>query len=504
MATDQTGSPVEALAREGALAQEAARAVPWTMLNYATGKALSLISTIVLARLLVPSDFGLLAVAGLLIGAISVFTYEGLGSAVVIEQDMERRELSAALGFLTSVGFGGALLGVLLSPLVGVVFDVKGATGVVAATSAGLALSGVSSFYYGLVLRDLRAKVLFVGEIVQGIAALGVSIGLAVAGAGVWSLVAGNLTGGIVYLVWVVAASRVHLRPGWDGATVRRFWNSGKGFLAHNGLWWASANADNALVARFAGTGSLGAYSTAYRVSEVPDLAIADAVAQVSFPSFTRLRSQGLDVTRPYLRVAGLVAFAACPLAVLLSATADPFVHTMLGSHWNQAIGPIGLLGIAGAVLPVTTSQGWLLKSIGRAMTTVRIYGTILVLVIPLLAFAASESTLTAVAGVMLARGVLVLVLYGTSIRTHAGLSLRAQARPLLGVAVGCGVLWLAARGTAVALDDAPAAVALVAASAAGLAVYLLVVRVLDAELVARVRSQVSVALSKRLASPVG
>ena len=60
--------------------------------------------------------------------------------------------------------------------------------------------------------RDLRAKVLFLGEVVQGIAALAVSIALAVAGAGVWSLVIGNLTAGVVYMVWVVAASRVPLR----------------------------------------------------------------------------------------------------------------------------------------------------------------------------------------------------------------------------------------------------------------------------------------------------
>src|SRR5205814_3766329 len=128
MSTDQTGSPPEAVASEDGLAREAARAVPWNMLNYATGKALSLVSTVILARLLVPADFGLLAVAGLLTGAIAVFTYEGLGSALVLDQDMDRSELAAGLGFLTAVGIGSAVIGVLLSPLVGVVFDVKGAT----------------------------------------------------------------------------------------------------------------------------------------------------------------------------------------------------------------------------------------------------------------------------------------------------------------------------------------------------------------------------------------
>src|SRR4051812_8586601 len=503
MTPDETGSPPESAAGSGGLADEAARAVPWTMLNYATGKALSLVSTVILARLLVPADFGLLAVAGLLTGAIAVFTYEGLGSAVMLERDMDHSELAAALGFLIGVGVSSALIGVLASPLVGVVFDVDGATGVVAASSAGLALTGISSFYYSLVLRDLRAKVLFAGEIVAGLASLAVAIPMAVGGAGVWSLVVGNLTAGVIYLVWVIVASRVRFRPRWDRATARRFWNSGKGFLAHNALWWASANVDNALVARFAGAGLLGAYSTAYRLADIPDLAIADAVSQVSFPSFTKLRSQGQDVTRSYLRVLGLVAFAACPLALLLSAAADPFVHTVLGSHWTQAIGPLEILGIAGAILPVTSTQGWLLKSIGQAMTTVRIYTAVLAVMIAPLVVAASESGVTAVAAVMLARGVLLLVLYTLSIRKHAAITVVRQMRPLLGIVPACVLLWLAARGTTVALDGAPAAVALVASSAAGLAVYLLVVRVLDRELIARVRSQVRVALSRRMPSPV-
>src|SRR2546423_4586598 len=134
----------------GELAREAARAVPWTMLSYGTGKALSLVSTVILARLLVPADFGLLAVAGIVIGAISVFTFVGLGSAVVVEQDMDRLQLSAALGFLGSMGVAAAAIGVLAAPLAGIAFDVPGATAVVAVTSAGLALSGVSSFFYEL------------------------------------------------------------------------------------------------------------------------------------------------------------------------------------------------------------------------------------------------------------------------------------------------------------------------------------------------------------------
>jgi lipopolysaccharide exporter len=496
MATEQTGGTAAALAPDGGIQQQATRAVPWTVLGYITSKGLSWVSTVILAHILVPADFGLIAIAGLVIGAISVFTYVGLGSAVVLEHDLDQDELAAGLGFLGAVGFAGAIAGALLAPLVALAFDVPGSTGVVAAASSILAFAGISGFYYGLLQRELRAKSLFLGQVVQGTSSLAVSVSLAVAGAGVWSLVAGNLAASVGYMLWVVSVAPVRLRPRWDPATVRRFWRTGKGFLAHNTLWWAATNADYAVVGRVSGTGSLGAYSTAFRLVEVPNLAIADAVAQVSFPSFARLHSRGVDVIRPYLRVLGLVAFAACPLAMLLSATAHPLVHTLLGSKWNEAIGPLALLGLMGIVLPLSTTEGWLLKSTGRPMTTAKVHGATLAVFLGPLIAAAIAWGVTAVAAVMLVRELVVTAAFAVALRRKDLVGVLDQLGAVGAVVAGCAAGWLCARGLIAALH-APSIVELAVAGVAGLAVYLIVVRVLDAPLFSRVRSQASAAVRR-------
>jgi lipopolysaccharide exporter len=479
---------------------QAARAVPWSMLGFGATKAVMFLSTIVLARILVPRDFGLIAIAGLVTGAISLLASGGLANALVLRQDLDRRGLAAAHGLMIALGLAGAAIGVLAAPLAARAFDVPGSQGVLAAIAALLAFFGIWSFYEALLRRELRLKTLFACNLLQAVLYAAVAIPLAATGSGVWSLVGGQVAGSVAYTMAIVGLSPLRVRPRWDTVAAREIWQTGKGFLAHSALWWASTNIDYVLVARFIGPAGLGAYSMAYRLIEVPNQSVADPVAEVSFPSFARLRHQGLDVFRPYLRVLSLVALVACPLATVLSATADPFVGAVLGSHWEHAVGPLAILGLWGAILPLSTTGAWLLKSIGRPMETAKIHGTTLVVFLGPLIVAAVLGGLTAVAAVMLARGVATYALVLRGGRRIAALPFAEHLRPLRGVGPGCAAAWVSAHGIAVLLGGEAAAVALVASAVVGIAAYLLVVRMLDPSLLPLARSQARLALSRGLA----
>ena len=106
------------------------------MLGYAANKAITVVSTIALARLLAPVDFGLVAIAGLVIGAIALFTSAGFGNAVILRQDLDRQGLAAALGLMLAIGVGGTVIGVLAAPLVAQAFDAPAAEGVLAVSAA--------------------------------------------------------------------------------------------------------------------------------------------------------------------------------------------------------------------------------------------------------------------------------------------------------------------------------------------------------------------------------
>jgi len=134
-------------------------------------------------------------------------------------------------------------------------------------------------------------------------------------------------------------------RPRWDGATVRRFWHSGRGFTGRTTRSGGRPpTPTNALVARFAGSGVAGCVRDLVPLSaRCPTWPSPTPVAQVSFPSFTRLRREGRDVTWALSasgRARCVRGLSARPCSS--ARPADPFVHTVLGSKWNQAIGPAG------------------------------------------------------------------------------------------------------------------------------------------------------------------
>jgi PST family polysaccharide transporter len=465
--------------------------------GFALTKSVSVLSTIVLAHLLLPSDFGLVAIAGLVAGGISLFTSGGLGNALILRGELDSEALAAAFALMLALGAGAAALGVLVAPLAARAFDAPRAEGILVVIAGLLAYSGVWSFYEALIRRELKARALFAADLLQALIYIAVAIPLAIAGTGVWSLVGGQVAGSLAYTITVLRLAPFRLWPRWRSGAAREFWRTGKGFLLHTSLWWASSNMDYVVVGRFVGLGGLGAYSLSYRFVEVPNAGVADPVAQVSFPSFALLRQRGADVVRPYLRVLGLVALAAPPLAILLSATARPFVATMLGGRWHRAVGPLTILGIWGAILPLSTTGAWLVKSLGHPMTTAKIHGATLALFIGPLVAAAVLGGLTAVAAVMLARGLATYALVLRAGRRTAALPLSQHLGVLRGVGPGCAAAWLSAHTIAAALSASAAPVALAVSGGVGLIAYLATVSVLDAPLLNVARSQLRLALSR-------
>jgi lipopolysaccharide exporter len=455
------------------------------------------LTTIVLARILTPRDFGLVTIAALVVGVIALFSH-ALGNVVVLEHEWDRPALATALGVMLAASAAATALGVLSAPVVARAFDTPGATEVVAVSAIALSYSGVSGFYEALLRRELRTRSLFLCQLFQSLLYAAISISLAAAGAGVWSLVVGGLASSAAFAVAVTAAAPWRLWPRWHARTALRFWETAKGFLLQSSLWFVSANADYAAVGRYVGPGGLGAYTMAYRLIEIPNLAIADSVAQVSFPSFTRMRSRGLEVRRPYLRVLSLVALVACPLAVILSATADPFVAAVLGPRWDSAVDPLMILGIAGAILPLSATGGWLLNSVGAQMASARISGATLALFLGPLIWAAAASGIVAVAAVMLARAVATYALVLVATRRRAGVSIAQHLGVLRAVFPACVLAWVASHALAELLADSPAGAVLAASAVCGLGVYVALVRILDGGLLTTAHLQLRLAFSRR------
>ena len=228
-------------------------------------------------------------------------------------------------------------------------------------------LSAPTWFYSTMLQRELEFKRRFRCQLAQSITFAVVAISTASAGAGYWSLVAGQLASTLVFAIALATAAPYRVRPTFERATAMATLREGRGFLAQSGLAFIESNSDSLTVGGFLGSAQLGFYSMAYRVGELPYWGVTEPVATVTFPGFARMRRRGESVTASFLSVLRLVTLVACPMGILLSATAEVFTLTVFGSEWLPMAGVLAILGIWGTLNHTEASIGWLMNSVGRA-----------------------------------------------------------------------------------------------------------------------------------------
>jgi lipopolysaccharide exporter len=452
--------------------RRAAREVPWALLTYAAGRGINILTTIALARLVTPHEFGLVALAALTIQTISLFNDLGLGGALITRRELDSRALGTMLTLMVGMHALMTLVIVAAAPLAAALFREPRLTGILLALAGTVVLAGVSWFQDALLQRQLRFRRRFVAQMLNSGTYMVVALALAFAGAGVWSIVVGQLAGLLVYSIALFFLAPLRVRPVFDRAEARAAFAASRGFMLQGALDFLRRNVDYVAVGRFLGARQLGFYSMAYRLGELPYYAIADPVARVSFPAFARMHHAEEDLRPAYLTTLRLVALVACPLGVLLSAAADPFTRTLFGETWLPMISPLAVIGIWAAIRPVQTTAAWLLNSVGRAGTLARVAAVVMIPFVAGVLAAAEMGDITAVAWVVLGESVVSVVAVAFMVQRHAGVTVARQWGAIWPVAVACVVAWPAAHLVAGAADGTPPAAALVLAVAAGTATY--------------------------------
>lgn len=450
--------------------------VRWTVLSYAAGKVITLAASVALARLLVPADFGVVMLAFVAMNVLGVFGDLGVGAAVVLRQDLDRRGLGTALSIVLATGAVLALGLAAVAPVLGRVLDEPRLGGVLAAMAPLTVLGAFTFFHQWLLQRDLAFRSRFFGLLAQAASYAVVAIAAAALGAGVWSIVAGHLAGQLA-MTAVFLRVGPRLPPRFDRRIARSLLRSSRGFLLQNSAALAQQNADYLAIGSALGSAPLGLYSMAYRLSELPFLAIADPVTRVTFPTFAGMQARGEEVRDHYLATLRLVALVTVPCGVLLSAAAGPFTRFLYGDRWLPMAAALTALGVWGALKSVQWTVEWFLNSVGGAGAAGGLAIAVLVVQAPLLFVAASWGGIEAVGWALVAGVAVSMVVLVAFLRRRSSVGFGAHATALAPVAVAATAAWGAARAAA-SVSVRPA-VACAASLTAGVAVYLALISAL-------------------------
>jgi lipopolysaccharide exporter len=456
----------------------ALKGVPWTLLTFGAGKVITLITTVALARLLEPKDFGIMALALLAYGFLGILRDLGLGAAVILRQDYDDVALGTVLTLMLLTSIAVTAFVAATAPIAAWALDEPRLNSILPALASTNVFALFGAFYDSLLQRELEFQKRFAGQMAQSIGFLVAGVGGALAGLGVWSLVLAQLVSMIAYAGVTYAVSPRHIPPRFDRGHARDAFSTSSGFLVQGGLAWAIHNVDYLVVGRVLGATSLGYYSMAYRLAELPYYGIADPIAKVTFPAFARMRMRGEEVASTFLGSLRIVALTTCLIGVLLSAAAEPFTAVVFGDQWLPMVGVLAVLGIWAAVKPVEATLGWLVNSFGQAAMLARASAILLVPMLVALVLLADEG-LTMVGLIVLAHGLASGVASSIISARRADMPIAMQLGVLWPIVAAGTVTWAVARLAADQLADTGDVAALAGSVAAGTAVFVVAVTLL-------------------------
>ncbi|MGH3867952.1 MAG: lipopolysaccharide biosynthesis protein [Pseudonocardiaceae bacterium] len=449
----------------------------WNYLVFALSKFSTLIMTVILARILRPADFGLFALALLV---LNIFDYaKDLGVTLALVQQRGPWLRLAPTGVTLSAVFGvlASAAAFLLAPIIAGGLRHPELVPLVQVLGAGLLISSLGVVPASALRRRMDFRGRLLPEVSGALVKTVLSVGLALAGFGVWSLVWGQLAASVLTAVMYWAVAREVVCPGFDRAVAIELTRFGLPATMVSLVAFGIYNCDYVAIGRQLGNEQLGFYTLAYRLPELVVLMLCITVSEVLFSSLSRWQHDRVVLTDHYMSAVRVVLVLAAPLGFGMAALAPEVVEVLYGRAYSESANALAVLAVFTVIYSVTFHSGDVYKATGRpGLLTLINLGKFVVLA-PTVWFAAHRDVL-AVAVAVLAVEVLHCAVRLLLIRWVIGVTFSRQLRTFSGpLAAGAGMallVWSAAH----LIESAPLAVRVPTLLTLGSALYAGLVRV--------------------------
>lgn len=327
-------------------------------------------SLVVLARMLSPADYGLMGMIATATGFAALFRDMGLGVATIQKPDLEHSDVNDA--FWINVYASAGLVGILIlaTSAIGSFYGEPRLSLALPVVSLSFLASGLSVQHNAVLRRQMRFFQIGLIETIAALAALLISLLMAVLGAGYWALVANPLVseGVVCALCWHFCRWRP-TRP-TRIATGGRLLHVGSHMLGINVLSYLTFNMDRMVIGRFLGKISLGLYTRAFSIVALPTMQLVTPISSVMLPMFSRLREHPEQYRKVILSSLRLMVAVTAPAVALLVVCPDWFVSVLLGVKWMQASAVLPMLALSCATQFIPNNLGLVLIVAGRFRQT--------------------------------------------------------------------------------------------------------------------------------------
>jgi len=349
------------------LRRQTAEGTFWVGISTAVRTFFQILTHYILARMLLPADFGLVEMAYIAINFLQRFREMGFSSALIYRKGDVRK--AADTTFVTVILIAVALFSMafLSAPYVAAFYRTPELASVMRALSINILITAFGQVQLSLLAKRLAFRQRLLPDLVPIVAYGFVAVFLALLGLGVWSLVIANIVNSVlmVVLAWVVVPWwRPKLR--FDRQLAKELFDYGKHIVGSSLLIFWITNLDSTFIGRVLGAGPLGYYGFAYRTANRPATHISRVIGQVLFPAFSKIQDDIVALRRAFFRTLHYVSLLSIPLAAGIIAFASPLIYTVYGKKWAPSIVPLQLLGIYGLLRSVAVNMGSVFKAGGK------------------------------------------------------------------------------------------------------------------------------------------
>lgn len=368
------------------LGRRIAAGVGWMLGAKFFERSLGFVSTLVLARLLMPEDFGLVAMATSIWALLEIFTAFGFDMALIRDRGATREHYDTAWTFEVLLGAAIAALLAGLAVPTAAFFGEPRLVAVMLALAAAAAVQGCENI--GVVAfrkeLDFRREFLFLG--LKKLAMVVTTISTALVLRNYWALVAGMLVG---RAMGVGLSYALHpFRPRLSLLRARELVGFSKWLLLTNLIGFVRTRFADFVIGRLSGASVLGIYSVGAELARLPTTELVAPINRAVFPAYALIASDLAALRREYLSVLGMIALVGLPAALGIAAVAPVAVATLLGGKWLPAIEVVQVLAVAGALhtllsnsysLFIAIDKPWIQAGVGA------VHAVLLVLMLPVL-----------------------------------------------------------------------------------------------------------------------
>jgi O-antigen/teichoic acid export membrane protein len=351
----------------------------WTGAARLLGQILQLGTTVVLARLLSPKEYGLLGMVLVFTGFANYVADMGLGASIIQKATLSDRHLNSVFWLNAATGLALTVIFALAAPLVASFYGEPQLYLLTVAIAPNFLLGSLNVVQNALLDKALNFRIKFWIEIVAAFASGLVALVLALRGWGVWSLVGQSLalTTVRVLMMWVQSSWRPAMA--FDFSAIRELMRFSGHLTGFGAVFYWSQNVDKLIIGRWIGSSALGIYTLADKLMRLSLANINDVTSSVMFPALSSIQRDVDAVKRAYLRATRMTSFIVFPMMIALGVLAEPAILVVYGGKWRESIPILRLLCVAGVSLSTYSTAGWIFMSQGRTDILFRlgVYATV-------------------------------------------------------------------------------------------------------------------------------